>query len=297
MKHLTQLLTFTLCVSPAFAQFSTLPPSSNLDAITVHSAGLNAVSSHWQDPAGLGAYAISSDGYADPLSAGATDSHLGLVWQETVSAGVQSAKTALNSKGGVIRALFVGETAGWLNDFGYTYSGKPTGSESFTVFQNIQSVGAAPTVTFGNYVDISLLSGQASTFDFWYNSVGAPGLDTPSSATGRGGIYTAFNPLNTDPSSATNQFLWARNPIKVSTWMPSIGAYANVDTYLVSVEDWRIAAGSDRDYSDFRFALQFFDATGTPLAQVPESSASAIVIGLGTLTGVFILRRRSATTV
>jgi hypothetical protein len=151
-------------------------------------------------------------------------------------------------------------------------------------------------VHFGDYVDIRLGIGEAEIFDFWYNSVGEFGLDTPLKASGRGGIYSLFNPSDNNSSSAADQFLWSNQSIQAATWIPSMGTYMGVDTYLVSIEDWRLSAGSDRDYSDFRIGLQFFEVDGTPLASIPEPATVGLWLGLVVLgwTAFLRLRRPSA---
>lgn len=291
---LTSLFAFTSVVSSAFAQFSSLPPSSTLDGITIKSIGVNAGSTHWESGSSIGAYASSSDGYSDPVSANSPDSHLGLAWQQGAPLAVGNARSALDRTGGVLRVIVLGETAEWLNDFGYTYSGKPVGAQSYTVLQNIQSVGPNANLHFGDYIDLSLSAGEAGKFDLWYNSIGENGLDTPSTKTGRGGIYTAFTPSNGDPSSTANQFLWASNSLKVSTWIPSLNTYMGVDTYMLGIEDWRLATGSDRDYSDLRIALQFFDANGVPLAAaIPEPAHFALLLGGLIAAGMALLRLRT----
>lgn len=293
---LTSLFALTSVVSSAFAQFSSLPPSSTLDGITVKSIGLNAGTSHWESSSSIGAYAVSSDGYSDPVNANSPDSHLGLSWQQGAPLAASSARTALTTNGGVLRVILLGETAEWLNDFGYTYTGKPVGPQSYTVLQNIQSVGSGANLHFGDYIDIPLIAGDAAHFDLWYNSIGETGLDAPGIKTGRGGIYTAFTPSNGDPSSTADQFLWASRSLKVNTWIPSLNTYMGVDTYMLGIEDWRIATGSDRDYSDLRIALQFFDANGTPLAAaIPEPAHYGLLLGAFAAAGIVLLRRHVAT--
>jgi hypothetical protein len=205
-------------------------------------------------------------------------------------AAATAAKDSVNANGGTVRAIFVGETAGWLNDFGYTYSGDPT-QDSFTVSQAIQSVGPNANVKFGQYIDIPLLAGEANTLDFWLNGVGAMGTSAKPGPSSVGGVYTAFNPSNSSPSSAASQFAWATTPIAVNTYVSAINGFAPVETYLVSAEDWRIGAGSDKDYSDYTFALQFFDSNGVPLGAVPEPAATACLLGASVLA-VAASRRR-----
>ncbi|HEY9154389.1 MAG TPA: hypothetical protein VIM69_04620 [Opitutaceae bacterium] len=291
MKTPLFILALPVLSAPSYGQFWTLPPSSTTDGVTVQDIGANSATDAWSDSNGLAAYASSGDGDSNRIAIGSTNNPLGLDWQTSPSAAAISVRDSVNTNGGTIRAIFVGETAGWLNDFGYTYSGDPT-KDSFTVSHAIQSVGPNANVKFGQYIDIPVLAGQANTLDFWLNGVGAMGNSPKPGPSSLGGIYTAFNSSASSPSSATSQFAWSTTPIAVNTYVSAINGFAPVDTYLVSAEDWRIGAGSDRDYSDYTFALQFFDSNGVPLGAVPEPASTACLIGVGALM-VGSARRRA----
>ncbi len=278
MKHFISFFAAPVLASSLSAQFLSLPPSSTDDGIIVQSIGMNAGTDQWNSSSGLAAYQFSSDTNTDRINLGTDNNPLGLTWQNSPSADAAAAKNLLNTTGGTIRAIFLGETAGWLNDFGYTYSGNPS-SDSYTISHAIQSSGASANVQFGQYVDLSLPAGGAANFDFWLNAVGAMGTNPQPGPSASGGIYTAFDPANSSPGSGTRQFAWATSPIAVNTYLPQQNGYAPVETYLISAEDWRIGTGSDKDFSDYTFALQFFDANGTPIGAVPEPAAAALLIG------------------
>lgn len=281
-----------LAGSSAYAQLSSLPPPSSADLVPVQSIGANAGATHWENPTGLGAYRVASDVTVPlPTAPGG--------WGFTAPSAVTTALGAINTQGGTVRAIFTGETAGWLNDFGYTYTSTPMapGSDSYTVFSNIQAVSPA-NVAFGDYVDVRLLPGDASTFDFWLNGTDSFTPANPLPPTANGGLYTVFNPANSSPYIAPGNVRWAQQPLMVNTWITATSSYANVSTYLVAVEDWRLDRQSDADYSDFIFALQFFNNQGLPFGDVPNTPvpepSTYGLIGAISLLGLAVWRRRKA---
>jgi hypothetical protein len=72
-----------------------------------------------------------------------------------------------------------------------------------------------------------------------------------------------------------------------------MGAYMNVATYLVALEDWKINNGSDSDYTDLIVGFQFYSVSGTPFTPVPEPSTYTL-IGACVLLGLVALRRIKA---
>ena len=216
----------------------------------------------------------------------------------------------VNSKGGIIRAIFIGESAGWLNDFGYTYTGNPQGPDSFTILSNIQANPGSPygvNVNYGDHVDITLGVGQASKLDFWLNGVGGDGTANPATPTDFGGVYTAFNPANSSPYNTPGNVMWTTEALGVSTYIPAYvnkfgelvaAHYEMIDTFLVSFEDWRTDKGADLDYNDCMFALQFFTVDGqadanvmaSVMVAVPEPSTYGLFCAAA-LIGLVIVRR------
>ena len=280
-------VTFSSCLlmtASVYAQTWSLPPSSLVDGVAVQSAGFNSGSAYWGGSSSLGAYAVSGDGDSNRLAPGKPDAQLGITWTHAIPSSLFAAKSAVTARGGSIRAIFLGETAGGLNNFGYSYPGVPAGPGSYTAFSAIQSAGGSPTISFGQHVDVALAPGAASRFDFWFNAVDVP----------RGGVYSLFNTAGLDTAGVAEQFLWSTRTLSVPTWVPSLGSYANIDTYLISVEDLRLSAGADRDYSDFRFALQFLDANGQSMAAlIPEPAHFAALLSLAVVAGVIYRRRRA----
>jgi hypothetical protein len=293
MKKVIAVAALTALTGSAFAQLSTLPPMSTTDGVAVQPIGLNAGPTHWENPATLGAFKFASDdnfAAPDPVSLG---------WTIAPPGSIMSHINSIDADGGTIRAIFTGESAGWLNDFGYTYDGNPaSATQSFTVFKDIQAANTgngSVNINFGDYIDVGFLqSDSAANFDFWLNGVGEFGLNTPT-PTQLGGVYTAIHPTNSTPYVA-GQVLWAPSPIFVNTWVQALngglGGYTDVATYLVGFDDWRLDRGSDADDNDFMFALQFYRADGTPFTPIPEPSTYGL-IGAVALVGLIARRRFS----
>jgi len=293
MKTVSAIAVSALLAASAHAQLATIPPPSTADGVPVQNIGLNAGATHWENPSTLANYRVAGDTFLDPIPEGAPDSHLGLIWANGVNSAAASNRASIISGGGTIRAIFVGETAGWHNDFGYTYSGNPNGPLSYSVFNNIQAFGGAPTVSFGQYVDIPFTIGEAANFDFWLNGSGSFTATNATLPTEHGGYYTAFNQANSSTFVEGGNALWAQSAIMVNTWVPALGAYADVATYLITFEDWRLDRGANRDYSDLRIALQFYNANGLPFGPVPEPSTYGLM-GAAALLGLVAYRRYKA---
>jgi PEP-CTERM motif len=273
MKNILALATIAGLTGSAFAQLSPLPPTSTLT---------------------LGAFNFASNGTeTDP-------NPTALGWTVNPPPSIMSHIGSITADGGTIRAIFTGESAGWLNDFGYTYGGNPADATSRTVFSDIQAVSPS-NIDFGDYFDVkfdNLNKSTAATFDFWLNGVGAEGAaNGPGLAQGHGGVYTAIHPTNSTPY-ILGQVRWAPRPLFVNTWVQALnsglGGYTDVATYLVGFEDVRSGVSyRDGDTNDFMFALQFFRDDGTPFTPVPEPSTYGL-IGALALVGLIVRRRFQA---
>jgi len=303
MKQVIALVALAALTGSAYAQVSPLPPSSSLNGVTITNTGPQT---NWATSS-LASYKFQSDLDLNSPKPGVPDNVLGLNWGSTTPTGATNLKNAVNAEGGFIRSIFLGESARWLNDIGYTYDGKPTPtsntstSNSFTVLSNIQSLAGTPApvnVAFGDYFDVKLGAGLASKFDFWLNGVGAFGATTPSSTT-YGGVYTVFDQSNSNPVNAPGNVKWTASALSVSTWVAGYidafgnakgNEFKNIDTYLVGIEDWNLNT-ADKDYNDYMFAVQFLDANGDRISDpVPEPSTYGL-IGAVALLGLVAARR------
>jgi hypothetical protein len=307
MKKLIALAAAALA-SSAYAQLNPLPPSSTTDGVLIKAIGADAGTTNWDATPGLASYKFTSDATLGSPKPGTPDNVLGLNWSTNFfsSAAGTADFNKLNTNGGIMRAIFVGESAGWLNDFGYTYSGNPQSSSSFTVFQNIQAATGTPypvNVTYGDHVDITLGAGQATNFDFWLNAVGGDGINPALPPTTYGGVYTGFHPGNSTPFNAPGNVSWTTTPLLTSTFVPTYtdshgvivpAHYEDIDTYLMSFEDWRTDRGSDNDRNDFMVAIQFLNVNGgADTTPVPEPSTYGL-IGAAALLGLVAVRRFKA---
>lgn len=264
-----------------YAQLTPLPPASSTEGVAVQHIGSNGGATHWDSTSSLGAF--KSFSLTDGAANIGTNS-LGLNFNASQPSAVQTNLSTVLSSGGTVRAVFLSESAMWRDSFGYSRDGNAAGTQSYTVFAAAEAnpTSATDNVVFGDYVDVNFAAGANKAFDFW--------LSAPGFGDSNGGVFTMFDPSKSSSYTAPGNVFWAQNSIAANTYVPSTGAYADVQTYLVSFEDWRLDRGSDRDYSDFVVGLQFFSPTGTPLTPVPEPSTYSL-IGASALLGLALFRR------
>jgi len=291
MKKVIAIAAFSALAGSAFAQLSTIPPSSTLDGILVQHEGANAGATHWDATPGLASYKFASDDNLGIPKPGSPDNVLGLNWSASITPAISLALAQINATGGFVRVIFTGESALWLNDFGYSYNGIPSSASSFTLFKDVQALAPGANIAFGDNAVIGLTAGQASTFDLWLNGVGDKPAPTPP--TSNGGVYTVFHPSNSSPYVSPGNVMFAQSPLSVNTLKLDGTGYENVNTYLVSAEDFRLDRGSDKDYNDFMFGLQFYDSKGNPFTPVPEPSTYGMIGGVA-LLGLIARRRFKA---
>lgn len=293
MKKTLALVALAVITGSAYAQLNPIPnpaTSAPEGLVIKHLAGTeNAGAANWEANPGLASYKFASNGTQTDPNTGSPDNAYGLHWA-SVSSAINARLSTLQTDGGILRVIFTGESAGWLNDFGYSYSGNPADpTKSFSVFNNIQ---APANVTFGDSFTLTFGKGTLNNFDLWLNGRGLEGNGRLSPTTD-GGVYTVFNQTNSVPYNAPGNVRLTTDALEVNTWLTTTKGnyYADVDTYLVGVEDWNLKTGADKDYNDFMFALQFFNPDGTRQElPVPEPSTYGL-IGAAGLLGLVLIRR------
>jgi len=286
MKTLITLAAVAALAGTGYAQMTTLPPASSTDGVAIQHIGLNTGVTHWDAPSNISSFRVDSTTEGTARITTVAYNPIGLAFSTSFPGSIQQTLDTINLKGGIVRTIFLAESATWHDSLGYTYSGAFAGPQSFTAFNQMEANPASPStvnVKFGDYFDVSLLAGTASKFDLWYQGENAT----------NGGDYTLFHPSNSSNSVAPGNAMWAQQSLLTNTWNATVGAYVDITTYLVGVEDWRLDRGSDRDYSDAVFALQFYTITGAPDLQVVPEPATYGLVGAAALLALVALRRRS----
>jgi hypothetical protein len=219
-------------------------------------------------PAGLNLY-IDSNATTAPLDA---------TWTQ----GFADTSSFFSATGGTAKVIFLGESAGNLNDFGFIKQGAALNNVANYVplaseIDNNNGLIASGWETYVNY-------GAGEKIDFWLNSVDGGG---------NSGTYFSFG-LN----GAPNMFAGGGAAANVKYKTVSVNTQyfdgtsvitAPVNTLVVSFEDQRLGA-TDADFTDFIFAFQFLP---TQLPPVPEPSTYGLM-GAAALVGLVALRRRKA---
>jgi hypothetical protein len=185
--------------------------------------------------------------------------------------------TPFLAAGGSVKVIFLGETAGWTNDFVYSASNTPgTYTPLATDIEN-SLVAPFGNVRSGHETVVSYNAG--ATLDFWVNS-GGP--------IGEGGLFPAFSANNQFAGTdATIHTRWNTRMVTTTYFNGSSVVTQDILTLLVGFEDVRAGnAYYDADYNDFVVGFQFLP-TQTP---IPEPSTYGL-IGAAALLGVIALRR------
>lgn len=180
----------------------------------------------------------------------------------------------------VVETLFLGESAGWWDDFGVRINGVDS-----LLADSVQTIGAGTNRSFGDYTYITLKPGQ--TLDFFVTGTGVFG-NNPGITTGpNGGKYFAFETSANYPAASTQQSYWGQlEPLTSARGQ----AYVDAGQFTVlAFEDIRSGgAGRDSDFNDFLFA--FRSGYDIPQGGVPEPSTYGL-LGAAALLGLVGYRR------
>jgi hypothetical protein len=202
-------------------------------------------------------------------------------WTKNWSPGLTGGYTGQAGGKVKIEALFLGETAGWWDDWGYRLNGV-----DYLLADGIQAVGGA-TRQFGDYTEFLL--NPTDTLDFFVTGSEVKKQDGQITVGGsQGGKYYMFDKSLNTPASATQQsYFGFLTPLTSVRGAQFLGDENGALPFTVTAFEDQ-SRNSDRDFNDVMFASRV--GGFIPDAPVPEPSTYGLM-GAAVLLGLAGYRR------
>ncbi len=185
--------------------------------------------------------------------------------------------------GGSVKVVFLGETAGWKNDFGYVNTTTPTAYNPLVTDIENNFVSGGPSANIRSGWETTVSYGAGQQLDFFLNG---EGVNNP------GGTWFAFGGANQNAGADVSVHTkWSTRSV-TTTYFDGVSVVTGeINTLLVGFEDVRLGGSYyDNDFNDFVVGFQFLPTQPNP---VPEPSTYGL-LGAAALAGLVVRRRMAA---